>query len=485
MSLIPESEIVTEEGTKKNCGWDLPTSLDFGEITSPVSYYIVEVVVPIRAQIVSTIAGVDFDPAILNPGHNSVKIRVHDVFSDSILLGYAEIVEPQGSHLIPISGWVRSFTATTANSVIVIGQNDPRCEAISEEARKAEEARRAEEMCRVEKALKPAEEAHKAEEAHEAAVEAHIAEEARKAEKARKAEVRRITLAIGIVLLIALVYLVILFVPHEGDNVVPNAPSPEPGISPSPLPPSPEPNISPSPLPPSPEPSVSPSPLTAKELFRNGFDYFKQNDIPNAIEAYKRAISFKHNFADAWYNLGGCYAMEDDAANADDAMIHLERLDPGRAKDLIRSWNADFVQRIAVSRYPSLAVIDTPLNLEFRRRCDYYRANRPSYFGYSDWALSLAKESVKAVRNNSNLLSRQAHNAILADKAKIAQLQKQLTQLEKEGDDLLTKITSESINAMGHYDRIKRHDKLDAQCRELGDQIDSLHSEIERLSGSE
>ena len=40
------------------------------------------------------------------------------------------------------------------------------------------------------------------------------------------------------------------------------------------------------------------------------------------------------------------------------------------------------------------------MNLEFRRRYDYYKTYSPSYFSSPDWPLSLAKEVSESTDNS-------------------------------------------------------------------------------------
>jgi hypothetical protein len=49
-------------------------------------------------------------------------------------------------------------------------------------------------------------------------------------------------------------------------------------------------------------------------------------------------------------------------------------------------------RREAVREYPSLAVANSPLNLEFVRRYRQYQHDRPEYFRNPAWPLSLAQE---------------------------------------------------------------------------------------------
>jgi len=87
--------------------------------------------------------------------------------------------------------------------------------------------------------------------------------------------------------------------------------------------------------------------------------------------------------------------------------------------------------------------------------------------------------------NRPHRISRRAHNEISACRAQIAQLQKQLDPIERKRDELVGKIAAESRHAWGHYNRLKEQWKLEAQCDEIQNQIDGLHSEVERLSGPE
>jgi hypothetical protein len=123
-----------------------------------------------------------------------------------------------------------------------------------------------------------------------------------------------------------------------------------------------------------------------------GWNYLQEGVIPQAISAYQRAVALNPDLADAWNGLAICYAKSQDAESANSAVRSLERRDSGRAKQLLCSFSTDFLCKIAVARYPSLGVLDTPMNLEYRRRHDYYKANLPSYFSSPDWPLSLAKE---------------------------------------------------------------------------------------------
>ena len=123
-----------------------------------------------------------------------------------------------------------------------------------------------------------------------------------------------------------------------------------------------------------------------------GWDYAQTGDMPNSISAYKQAVQIKPDLADAWNGLASCYATNQDAENADLALQNLDRLDSGRAKQFLCALPKDFLLKIAVARYPSLGVLDTPLNSEYRRRHDYYKANLPSYLESVDWPVSLAKE---------------------------------------------------------------------------------------------
>ena len=67
--------------------WLLPHFLNLGELKSQESYFIMELAVPISCQLISRVAGIDFDPAALVPGINKVKMRVRDVSQDSLLVG--------------------------------------------------------------------------------------------------------------------------------------------------------------------------------------------------------------------------------------------------------------------------------------------------------------------------------------------------------------------------------------------------------------
>jgi tetratricopeptide (TPR) repeat protein len=123
-----------------------------------------------------------------------------------------------------------------------------------------------------------------------------------------------------------------------------------------------------------------------------GWDYLKEGAMRSAIKAYKQAVEMKPDLADAWNGLAVCYATNADSENTNLAVQNLERLDADRAKQLLCSFSTDFLSKIAVARHPSLGVLDTPMNLEFRRRYDYYKANSPSYFSSPDWPVTLAKE---------------------------------------------------------------------------------------------
>jgi len=123
-----------------------------------------------------------------------------------------------------------------------------------------------------------------------------------------------------------------------------------------------------------------------------GWDYSKEGATRSAVKAYKQAVEMKPDLADAWNGLAVCYARNADAKNANLAVQNLERLDSERAMQLLGSFSADFVAKIAVVRYPSLGVLNSPLNVEYRRQYDYYKANRPDYFSSSNWPLMLANE---------------------------------------------------------------------------------------------
>ena len=53
-------------------------------------------------------------------------------------------------------------------------------------------------------------------------------------------------------------------------------------------------------------------------------------------------------------------------------------------------------QRRAVARYPELGVAGSPLNREFLRRVQQYRAERPDFFANPEWPTELARECAGA-----------------------------------------------------------------------------------------
>jgi len=132
-----------------------------------------------------------------------------------------------------------------------------------------------------------------------------------------------------------------------------------------------------------------------------GWAYSKLGDVPNAITSYRNAVGIKSDFPDAWYGLAICYASTEDAQNTAEALRHLQESNSGLAQQFARSLKSDFVSKIAVALYPSLGVLDSPLNVEFRRRYRYYQANQPGYFANSDWSIVLVRESAQALEGTN------------------------------------------------------------------------------------
>lgn len=100
--------------------WILPRFLNLGDLKSAESYFIVELAVPVSCQLISRVAGIDFDPPAMVPGINKVKMRVRDISQDSLLVGNVELITSQLTRLIPLYGRVSRFSAANVNNVATL-----------------------------------------------------------------------------------------------------------------------------------------------------------------------------------------------------------------------------------------------------------------------------------------------------------------------------------------------------------------------------
>lgn len=138
-----------------------------------------------------------------------------------------------------------------------------------------------------------------------------------------------------------------------------------------------------------------------------GWAHSNQNDVQGAISAYENAVRVSPDLTDAWFGLTVSYVLLSDFTKAEAALNRLRSLAPDRARQAIDWMGADVVQTLAVNRFPALAVRDSPLNVEFRKRYQRYRTDSAAYFADAEWPLRLAQEAAEAVATPS---SRRATN---------------------------------------------------------------------------
>lgn len=66
----------------------------------------------------------------------------------------------------------------------------------------------------------------------------------------------------------------------------------------------------------------------AQELKEKGNDYLKYNELDNAINCYKQAISISPEYTDAYFNLGKAYILKEEYQNAVKALEKAAQLSP-------------------------------------------------------------------------------------------------------------------------------------------------------------
>lgn len=69
-------------------------------------------------------------------------------------------------------------------------------------------------------------------------------------------------------------------------------------------------------------------PKKAQEFKEKGNDYLKYNELDNAIDCYKKAITISPEYADAYFNLGKTYIFKKDYSNAIKSLEKASNLSP-------------------------------------------------------------------------------------------------------------------------------------------------------------
>ncbi len=86
--------------------WLLPLEIATGKISKTHPGFFLDFGVPCQASILSKIAGISLDPSALSAGINSVKLKIADAPSDSIILGEIEVHSNHITWLIPFSSQI-------------------------------------------------------------------------------------------------------------------------------------------------------------------------------------------------------------------------------------------------------------------------------------------------------------------------------------------------------------------------------------------
>lgn len=143
----------------------------------------------------------------------------------------------------------------------------------------------------------------------------------------------------------------------------------------------------------------------------------------NAAEVCQNAAE-PPNFTNSYISFGGSWHSFNQSVTANRALVQpsvrandygfrvvlvTERVPPSdsphaTAVDLAFT-NSDAWQKVALSAYPDLAVLDSPLNREFRARHTAYQERKEPILARTDWPLMLAMEAAMAIRGDAATIS--------------------------------------------------------------------------------
>ncbi|HEY4799949.1 MAG TPA: tetratricopeptide repeat protein, partial [Bacteroidia bacterium] len=76
-------------------------------------------------------------------------------------------------------------------------------------------------------------------------------------------------------------------------------------------------------------------------LYKKGNGYYENDNFPEAIKYYKKAVQLNENNTEAWYDLGVNYFLVNDSVDATKAWIEVKKLDPNHPLKKEEFWKKE------------------------------------------------------------------------------------------------------------------------------------------------
>jgi len=147
--------------------------------------------------------------------------------------------------------------------------------------------------------------------------------------------------------------------------------------------------------------AVAIDPKFAEAWCSLGWATLNRRQSIEASQSFRKAVALKPTLANGWKGLAELYIAEADAPAAFDAIKRLQQLDRDAAVEVQRQVSPEFSQKLAIAEFPSLGVLDSQFNREFRNRYDHYALMEPDYLKRRDWPVRLARETAAGLKGKT------------------------------------------------------------------------------------